>query len=205
MVFQDFKDDNCMKLCKSSTIKNGCNFGFQCGVSANGCRNHICTCIVNVICRTETIFRTLTEVKPTKYLSKAEIIQSAQENVKQVSPTLQKVHIDFSIKENSQCESSCDWVKTGACGLAFGGLFKCQFKIHCTNNICTCHLYADCQKSRHQVQEILQEAPKIIKIGNNDETYQIIDGKLVPSTNTSTTTECLKITQKVSFYELILS
>lgn len=90
MVFQDFKDDNCMKLCKSNTIKNGCHFGFQCGVSANGCHHHICTCTVNVVCRTETIFRTLTEVKPTKYLSKSEIIQSAKENVKQVSPTLQK-------------------------------------------------------------------------------------------------------------------
>ena len=115
-----------------------------------------------------------------------------------------KVHIDFTIKENSQCESSCDWVKTGACGSAFGGVFKCQFKIHCTNNICTCHLYADCQKSRHQVQEILQEAaPKIIKKVGNDETYQIIDGNLVLSANTSATTQCLKITPKVSLFPFL--
>ena len=116
----------------------------------------------------------------------------------------QKVHIDFTIKENSHCESSCDWVKTGACGSAFGGVFKCQFKIHCTNNICTCHLYADCQKSRHQVQEILQKAaPKIIKKVGNDETYQIIDGNLILSANTSTTTQCLKIIPKVSLFPFL--
>ena len=189
VIFPNFKDETCMSLCKSSTIRNGCHFGYRCAVSATKCRNGVCTCMVDLVCHTETIYRTLTEVKPTKFLTQQEIVLSAQKNVKQISKTLKKTHVDFKIQDKSQCESRCEWVKSGACGSAFQGQFQCQFKIHCTKNVCTCYLNVRCQKSRLHRQEIMGKVqPKLIKkVANNETTYQIIDGQLVASAKKITT------------------